>query len=372
VYVPYRWGLLPEAIAGLGDRLYQFWLRFRGCFKTRTRDTSQNAYDYLRAQLTMETERNFANINRTLNDGDGQALEHFMAHSPWSGQAVFQQIQAEIKATPVLAQGSLLILDESADEKAGTHNAGASRQYNGRMGKVDVCRVDTGLALANLRAGLWTLVDGELFLREEWFGKEFSDKRQELGIPPDRQFETKLELGLKMVKRAKANGLPFERLACDTLYGRDHHFRANLNLENVLYAAQVPANTPVYLSEPKVGIPKKRGKKGRPCTRRQVLSHPKPREVRALAKSSLTQWQHVQVRHSERGWVEADFAVLRVWTVPEGQQPQAEWLVIRREANGDCSYTLLNDPEDTPATALINSSCQRYFCERTLKMPRPK
>jgi SRSO17 transposase len=97
----------------------------------------------------METERNFANIDRTLNDGDGQALEHFMAHSPWSAQAVFQQIQAEIKATPALAQGNVLILDESADEKAGNHNAGASRQYNGRMGKVDLCRVDTGLALAN-------------------------------------------------------------------------------------------------------------------------------------------------------------------------------------------------------------------------------
>jgi hypothetical protein len=41
---------------------------------------------------------------------------------------VFNQIQAEIKAIPALAHGSTLILDESADEKAGTHNAGASRQ----------------------------------------------------------------------------------------------------------------------------------------------------------------------------------------------------------------------------------------------------
>ena len=67
--VPRRWGLSAEAVAHLGGRLSQFWLRFRGCFTTRTRDTSERAYDYLRAQLTMETERNFANMDRTLHGG---------------------------------------------------------------------------------------------------------------------------------------------------------------------------------------------------------------------------------------------------------------------------------------------------------------
>jgi SRSO17 transposase len=233
LYAPDRWGISPEMTSQLGDHLYRFWLRFSPCFKTRTRDTSRNAYDYLRAQLTMERERNFANIDRTLNGGDGQALEHFMARSPWLGQVVFQQIQAEIKATPILAQGGTLILDESADEKAGTQTAGASRQYNGRLGKVDLCRVDTCLVYAHLKAKVWTLVDGELFLREEWLSKAFAEKREELGIPKDRQFKTKIELGLKMIKRVKANGVPFDLLACDTLYGRDSQFRADLNAENV-------------------------------------------------------------------------------------------------------------------------------------------
>jgi hypothetical protein len=66
LHAPRRWGLAAEAVAHLGDRLYQFWLRFRGGFTTRTRDTSEHAYNYLRAQLTMDTERNFANMDRTL------------------------------------------------------------------------------------------------------------------------------------------------------------------------------------------------------------------------------------------------------------------------------------------------------------------
>ena len=258
-----------------------------------------------------------------------------MCNSPWAGQAVFGQIQAEIKATAALAQGSTLILDESADEKAGTHNAGASRQYNGRMGKVDLCRVDTCLTYAN--GGLWAMVDGELFLPEEWFGEAFAQTRHELGIPPERTFETKIALGLKMVKRVKANGVPFDLLACDALYGRDSQFRADLDTAGVLYAAQVPADTNVYVSEPHVGVPEKRGKRGRPRTRLHVLSRQRPHEVRALARDPRTVWQQVVVRHTERGRVAVDCAVQRIWTVAAGTMPRAEWLVIRRDTEGDCS-----------------------------------
>src|SRR5262245_27940046 len=364
---PRRWGLSSEAICTLGERLYEFWQRFRNRFKTCTRDTSGCAYDYLRGQLTMEGERNFANMARTMTGDDGQALQHFMSNSPWSGPGVFQQIQAEITATPALAQGSTLIVDESADEKAGTHNVGASRQYNGRMGKVDVCRVDTCLTYANATVGLWAMVDGALCLPQEGLGPDFAQRRKELGMPAERTFETKSALGLKMVKRAKVNRLPFELLACDALYGRDRQLRADWDMEGVGYAAQVPADTPVYVSEPQVGVPQKRSKRGRPRTRLQVLSPHTPQEVRILAGSPATPWQHIHVRQTERGWLEADFAIRQVWTIAEGKMPRAEWLVIRRDAEGDCAYTLLNAPADTPAPYLMAGSCQRYFTERTFE-----
>ena len=362
---PRRWGLSAEAISTVGARLYEFWLRFRDCFTTRTRDTSANAYNYLRGQWTMDNARNFANLARNMTGDDGQALQHFMSNSPWAGQAVFGQLQAEIQATAALAQGSTLILDERADEKAGTHNAGASRPYNGRMGKVDLCRVETCLTYAN--GGLWAMVDGELFLPEEWFGEACAQTRHELGIPPERTFETKSALGLKMVKRVKANGVPFDLLACDALYGRDSQFRADLDTAGVLDAAQVPADTNVYVSEPHVGVPEKRGKRGRPRPRLHVLSQQRPHEVRALTRDPQTVWQQVVVRHPERGRLAADFAVQRVWTVAVGQRPRAEWLVRRRAAEGDCSYTLLNAPEDTPHERLIAWSCRRYFIERTFE-----
>ena len=352
-------------MASLAGDLHDYWGHLRGCFRTRTRDTSECAYVYLRGQLTMEDARNYANIERRLTGGDGQRLQQFMTDSPWSGQKVFRQIQADIKALPVLQQGGILILDESADEKAGVHSAGAARQHNGRLGKVDICQVATNLALYHPDTRLWMLVDGELFVPERWFTEEYADLRREVGLPPNRVFETKPQLGSKMIRRVRAHGLSFERVACDDLYGRGRGFRATLDREGTLYAAEVPSDTRVYLKPPKVGIPPKRGKSARAATRPRVLSQRRPREVRALARSRHTQWQRVRVRHTERGVLEADFAVRRVWTLTEEMQVRAEWLVIRRDLGGRLTFVLLNDPPDTPAKELIEASCQRYFVERT-------
>ena len=161
-------------MASLGGRVVSLSNRYRACFVTKTRDVNEHASTYLRGQLTMDAKRNFANVDRRVTGGDGQAIQHFMSKSPWSGQAVFAQIQADIRATPELAQGGWLILDESADEKAGLHSAGAGRQHNGRLGKIGVCQVATCLTYANPALGVWTLIDGELFLPQAWFSADYA------------------------------------------------------------------------------------------------------------------------------------------------------------------------------------------------------
>lgn len=353
LHCPIRWGLPVSLVADLGARLHFFWQRFHHCFTTRTRDSGLLAYDYLRAQLTLERERNFTNIERRLHDGDGQRLQHFMSYSPWSGATVFEQIRREIISTPELAAGGTLILDESADEKAGDESAGVSRQYNGRMGKVDFCRVDTCLIYANLRRRLWTMVDGELFIAQRWFSEEYRARRERTGIPAERAFATKLDLGLRMIKRCQASGLRFDVVACDSLYGRDRQFRAELHAAGIIYAAQVPASTVVRLGE---------------VAGKYVASVP-AREVRELARRASTVWRHVELRDSERGVLRARCAFFRVRVIVEGRTARAaEWLVIRqlREPR-QYSYTLLNAPADTPPERVAELSARRYFVERTFQ-----
>ena len=57
-----RWGLPKVAIDDLANRLRRVWSRFKACFTTKTRDTSKYALVYMRGLLTMDTKRNYANI----------------------------------------------------------------------------------------------------------------------------------------------------------------------------------------------------------------------------------------------------------------------------------------------------------------------
>jgi SRSO17 transposase len=98
-----------------------------------------------------------------------QNLHHFMSNSPWQAQPVIDQIQRDIATLcqddPI--ESCALILDESGDKKASQRTLGVSRQYLGRLGKVDLCQM--GVYLAYTTPTVTQLVEGELYLPAEWF-----------------------------------------------------------------------------------------------------------------------------------------------------------------------------------------------------------
>lgn len=367
VYDPDRWGLPLAAVESLGADLYAYWEQCRACFRTRTRDGSLHAYTYLRGQLTMEDSRTFANMGRRLVGDDGQGLQQFASDSPWPAAALFTQIQTDIQSRPALQQGGVIIADESADEKAGQHSVGASRQHNGRLGKIELSQVATCLTFAHPATGTWALVDAEVYLPKEWFSAAFADRRKELGIPATRTFATKPELCLQMITRVQAQGLPFALVACDDLYGRNRAFRAGLRALHLRYAAEIPASTQLYLQAPRTGVPRRRRANGHRSTRVKVLSRQVAHEVRVVARRADTVWERIAVRATERGELIADFAVRAVWTVTDTGEVYQEWLVIRRDDDRALTYVLLNAPPDTPRTELIEQSCQRHFTERSFQ-----
>ena len=367
IYEPQRWGLPMEAVDELGGRLYQIWDRFRECFKTRTRDTSPCAHNYLRGLLTMETKRTYANIARRVvdRDDDGQAMQQFMSDSPWDAKPVFVQIQDEIAANPLL-RGGMLCLDESGDEKAGDQSAGAARQYLGRYGKVDMGQV--GVCLSYHQGGTWAMVDAELFFPEGWFDRAHAELRTRWYVPENRRFATKVQLGLDMIRQAHRRGFPFSVVGCDSLYGRKNSFRAALDAEGITYMADIPSTLEVYLEEPEMAVPESSpGKKGRPYSwnrmRRKIIAV----EARQVMELTGIQLQPVEVRHTERGTLVYECAAQRVWKKNRRGEVRAEWLFIRREPDGSLSYSLSNAPEDTPLSQLAYWRSERYFVERTFQ-----
>lgn len=364
IVCPQRWGLPDEAIDDLADRLLRIWSRFRGCFKTKTRDGSQHAWAYLRGLLIMKIKRNYTNIAcRVIDqDDDGQDLQQVMSDSPWSSQAVFNQIQAEICQRPEL-QGGMLTVDESADECSGTQKAGAGRQYLGREGKVDVGVV--GVGVGYYKKGTWSLVDAGLYLPENWFDTEHATLRRRWHVPIKRVFMTKPQMALQMILAARDKGVPFEVVGCDSLYGRDGQFRADLAAKQILYMGDIPSDYHVYLKLPVVGIPDTPpGKKGRPFSQWQVLNKVEPVEARSLVNQPETVFQRVDVRQTERGLLSYPCFARRVWTITQSGQVREEWLFIRQEPDQTYSYSLSNAPAKIPLSQLALWRSQRYFAER--------
>lgn len=345
----------------LGQRLHDFWDRYRSCFKTRTRDGSAYARHYLSGLLRMERNRHYSGIGREAGV-EGQNIQHFMSNSPWSAEAIYRQVQDELKALPELTTGAVLLVDESADEKASSESAGAAKQYNGRLGKVETSQVGVLLSYVNLTiaAGFWTWITGKLFLPAAWFEASYKTRRQRLGIPESLAFKTKVELAWDGIEEVIAGGLAFAIVGFDSLYGRSGWLRAQVRKTNQRYMAEVPADTVVYLEQPTLGLPPRQGKRGRKPTRVQVLAGD---AVRVDGLRERLDWRRLRVRATERGEVNERFAARRVWTVHEGQAVE-EWLVIREEAADRYSYALCNAASDTLLDQLAWWKCQRYFIER--------
>lgn len=325
--------------------------------RTRTRDTSQYGLDYISGLLRMTSQRNINNIARTAGVPE-QNMQQFISDSPWPARDLITILQQDIGFHPQFQQESVLLIDESAEEKAGENSAGAGRQHNGRLGKVEMSQV--GVFLSLTRNGYHSWVDGELYLPEKWFTTAYADKRKQVGIPKERAFATKLELALQMTKRVQENGLPFCALDCDSLYGRAAWLRDEFDQEGFEYYADVPKNTRVYLSPPQLIHPLTQ--KAKPAKEAKIIGV--SYSVEELKTHSQTKWEKITLRPNERGMLAAEFARWRVWTVRDDESLREEWLLIRQDKKRT-TYSLSNAPKTISLLTMAQRKSQRYFIERS-------
>lgn len=343
-----------EEIQKLGERLSTFYDRFRPYLLTRTRNTSEYGLRYLSGLLRMETKRNFANISRQ-TEMNGQNLQHFISNSPWSARELIRAVQNEIKLHPAFAQ-AILVLDESADEKAGEHSAGAGLQHNGRLGTVAMSQVGVFLSLVTPQVNTW--IDGELYLPAHWFDEAHREQRQAVGFPEDIPFHTKPELGWSMIQRAKRRGIPFQAVVMDEVYGGKAELRRDLERARIEYYADVPADTHVFLQVPDYTYPLTAW--GRPSQVAHIGGVPSY-EVRAVARQETLEWKTISLRPDERGHLQADFARVRVWTIV-GEEVRHEWLLLRKDKER-ITYSLSNAPEEASLEQMAWRKSHRYWIE---------
>jgi hypothetical protein len=122
----------------------------------------------------MDDHRTFANIARRVQgvEADGQEVQQFMSDSRLSGEGSHPPSPGGSGChcrvtTRRRAHWRVIVLSDLASAQT----AGAGRQHNGRLGKIEMSQVGTFLGFA--KGTLWTWIDGELFLPEAWFGRAF-------------------------------------------------------------------------------------------------------------------------------------------------------------------------------------------------------
>ena len=234
----------------------------------------------------------------------------------------------------------------------------AARQHNGRMGKIDQAQV--GVYLSYAQDGHWTLLDGKLFLPEKWFSPSYAARREKASIPLERnQFQTKIELGWDMIKRAQTSGFPFVAVAFDSLYGRSWWLRQQCDQAGIEYYADIPSNYRVYLDEPVLEWDRQPGKKFRVVGQKTF-------KASDLAQFSEIRWEKLTLRANERGHLVADFAKRHVWVVSAEGRIREETLLMKR-TDKVIGYSLTNARYHTPLLILAQRKSQRYFVERTLQ-----
>ena len=353
------WGLRPEIVAELGSRLNEFWERFAGCVATRTRDTQAYGLAYISGMLRIDRSRSMAEIGRQTGVSE-QNMQHFMSNSPWAGRRVIEKVQQEISSRAEFQNG-MLVIDESVDEKAGSHSAGSGRQHNGRLGKIDMAQV--GVFATLVREHQWSWIDGELFLPKAWFSADYADKRDASGIPAQRRFETKVELAWRLIERIHAGPIAFEAVTFDSLYGRSVWLRDQCRAKDIEYYADVPRDAFVYLEPPTAEFPL--GKRGKPSKKPQWTGASAVK-AESLLSDAQTEWHTLTLRPSERGHLVAEFACRDVWTTRSDGTVVTETLLIRRDSDR-VTYTLTNAPTETPLQKLAERKSQRSFVERSIQ-----
>lgn len=341
-----------------------FHARYKKFFVTKTRSVIEQSVQYL-SGLLQSVRKNVERMVEVVPETEYQSLQHFTSHSPWDHRPVIDQVARDTDRLLGGSPDSALVIDESAIPKKGTKSVGVSRQWCGRLGKVDNCQV--GVFASLVLGSSSTLIDGRLYLPKEWTKDRKRCKKA--GVPKDVTFKTKSQLAIDIVHHARSLGIRYAWVGVDGGYGKEPLFLNTLDDEGEQFVADVHKDQSIYLEDPTPYIPERRTAKGRTPSRHKT-DIPKSTVAAWVASQPAEAWRRTIIRNATKGPLEVDILSRRVWVWLDKKQTVRQWhLVVRREvrAKDTIKYSLSNAPAETPPERLAYMQGQRYFVERSFQ-----
>jgi hypothetical protein len=311
----------PELTEGLLTRLDDFVLPFTAALVEP--EQRWHTVEYMTGLLSKLDHKTGEGI-AYLHDQERQGLQKFIGHVPWEHQPLLLTLSRQVGAD-LGAPDGVIVFDPSAFAKKGTKSVGVTRQWCGRLGKVENCQV--GVYMAYVSRKEHTIVNTRLYLPKEW--TKDCTRRKEAGVPKGVKFRTRHDLALEMLDE-QGSLLPHAWIAGDDEMGRSSGFRRKLQGRGERYLLAVPSNTLARdLDEPP---PEYAGRGRRPKS-------PFARLDRRRAAVADDAWTTIEVRDGEKGPLVIEALKRRVQArTPTGGTGPEELLFVTRERQAYKTY----------------------------------
>jgi SRSO17 transposase len=296
---------------------------------------------------------------------DYDQLHHFVTVGPWDEAPLEAELLAQANRL-VGGPGAVLVIDDTALLKKGTHSVGVSPQYAGAVGKNANCQALVSLTLAKDEVPIPVVL--RLFLPDTWVNDP--DRLQRAGVPEAFGLaRSKPEIALTELQRVMRAGVSFGAVLADAGYGISASFRQALTALGLLWAVGTVRIQKVYRADVQMVAPTTT--RGRP---RKTLV-PDAEAVSAEAMLAKASWRWITWRRGTKGPLRARFAAMRV-RVADGPAVQLHghaaqhlpgdevWLVGEHRSSGERRYYLSNLPPDTSLRQLASLIKARWVCEQ--------
>jgi SRSO17 transposase len=297
-----------------------------------------------------------------------QSLHHLVADAPWSDEAVLDAVLDSVLPA-MLARGPVVawVVDDTGFPKKGQHSVGVTRQYCGQVGKQENCRVAVSLSMTTETSSM--PVAHRLYLPETWAND--SQRRRKTGVPGEIVFQTKAEIALAQIRRARERSIPEGIVLADAGYGTDTGFRAQLTKMELRYVMGIMSTVTVWKPGQEPKPPAAYKGTGRPPRLLRRDKRHRPVAAKELAHSlPADAWKDVVWRQGVNKKLRSRFAALRVRPAHRDYwraEPHAEeWLLIewpQGEAE-PTKYWLSSLPADVALSELVRMAKHRWIIER--------
>ena len=327
---------IPQVPSTPLPELAEFLEPFRVHF--RRSEGRQSLERYLSGLLTEHPNKNCDTLAQIVPGTSEQRLQGLMTSIDWDEADLNRQRVETMLRLPSEGDG-VLIFDDTGFAKQGRCSVGVAWQYSGTLGKTGNCQVAVNCHYAE-RTIAWPVAT-RLYLPEPWALD--ADRRRKAKVPEEVVFQTKPQIALDLLDRARSWGVRWACVTADADYGDNPNFLAGLEKRRQRHVVAVRSDFAVSLS-----------RRGGEVRRADEL----------VGAQRARSWRSVTWREGSQGWMRGQFVALRAWRVTASGRRKAGWLIGEDASDGKRRYYWSDFGADVPLERLVEYAHRRHWVEQ--------